>query len=664
MTSRIGLDDFMRALARTPRRSVRRRQRDKAELGLGSALEGGTLLTKAAGNESVSPEGQVSPRRITGPRAVGLTSIPDHKLQPDENNKIQDGDAYDQSASPSEEAHLGAISKLKHIASTYLGEKRSVGGGTECTVGKAQTDRRPRLAVGNDQFTLSRKRKGVVRKRRAPASELVLVSRTTDDSVLHCEPVDSDTPCDLIDDPIYGDSDLLTSSEANSQAQRPGLRSHRARKPLGILRNSATSKRRPHSYIDLSEFRMPASTTDRVYRARRRGSGFDGSASTKVSPTNMAWRYQKMQGTGGSIDVGELTLVNSEVLRILELDLGPDFTATEDKQAPVRPWVRNKGPQQTSAIPPASQPGLRGLYRVPRLPPTGDDGMDLVLSSSSPMRKPRRKVSFVEDSRTQFSPIKPHESSRKIATMAHSKGGTSQMTMFSFPPSAMKRRATFDQEIYEQFACVTAPARKKDSQLDEDTGDSSEKDSLDEEDGQDSDEGGSESQSPGEDEEEEELSAGQRATDIESTPVGLHFLGKALSQYPQPVGLPLVITSGWPKHDSQEPWRVTKPVRRTLIEVQDEILDDLPDQDNAQLSEVANARKRRRTASLPLSSCRQYSYPLPLPKKAALSSSLGTRGTPVQVSLEPSAAVSGKSLKPALIKSRVSSGSRPLASEN
>jgi hypothetical protein len=314
--------------------------------------------------------------------------------------------------------------------------------------------------------------------------------------------VNSDTEHDPIDDQICESQELSTSAEACPQPQNLSSYSHRPKMTPGILGNNVTPKRASPLYIDLSEFRMPAITANRARRARRGGSGFDGVLNAEVLPDNKAKRYQKKQNTRKLAMMGKLTLVNARTLHVPHADLEPAFAT--DQPVRVESGVIGRRQQQIPAVPSARQHRLRGGTGAgKRLPITGAV-MDPVIPGLSLAKKSQRRVSFASDLCTQFPPSKPYEPPEKCATMDYSGRNASGRIVFSFPPSAVKkRRVMLDQEIYEQFARVTAPARKEEPETDDGT-DSSNDGSLEEWDDQGSITGRSESESLGKDDEEEE----------------------------------------------------------------------------------------------------------------------------------------------------------------
>ncbi|KAH0548574.1 hypothetical protein GP486_007882 [Trichoglossum hirsutum] len=477
MASRISLDDFLRALARTPRRSARG-PREREKLGLGNAL--GTM---------------------------GGSIVPDHQPQLNENFTIQADTVRVQMVSPGKEGHQRVVSKRKPGAPSYSRKRRAVGNnaGHNVECDDTQAQQLPgRNTHREGQAVPSRTRKvAVARKRRVPVNELVIVKRIEDD----VEPVSSGTAHDLIDDPICGSQELLASAEACPQPQESSPCSHWSKVSLGIPRNNAMPKRASPIYIDLSEFRMPAITANRTRRARRGGSGFDGVGNAKVLPDNTAKAkgYRKKRNTGRTAIMGKLTLVNSAAMHVPHAGLGQE--PATDNPVPVESGVNVRRRQQIPAVPLARQPLLQGGTRAAKGLPITVADTGPVIRGSSLAEKAQRRVSFASDLCTQFPPSKPHEPPEKCATTSYSRQGTSGRMAFPFP--VKKRRVTFDQEIYEQFARVTAPARKRESESDGDVGSSGE-DSLEEWSDQDNVTGKSEPGGLGEDDEEEEKEDDER----------------------------------------------------------------------------------------------------------------------------------------------------------
>jgi hypothetical protein len=155
----IALDDFLRALARTPRRSTRRSQWIKT--GQGNAFNSDGYSDRVV---------EASPER--GPEAL-------------------EGDAICVQAASQVGGGRRAVSKRKPAAESHSREKGYVGNKTKHVVesGDPQAQlplgRKPRRNnTRGGQATPFRIRKGVVRKRRMPVNELVLVNSTAD-----CEPI-------------------------------------------------------------------------------------------------------------------------------------------------------------------------------------------------------------------------------------------------------------------------------------------------------------------------------------------------------------------------------------------------------------------------------------------------------------------------------------------
>jgi hypothetical protein len=174
MTSCIALDDFLRALARTPRRSAHKSRQVKASLG--DDLESNASLDKTTGDEFVLRDNRASLGTIGG------DVTPDHQSQ---SNRISVGAVHTQAASQVGEEHQ-AVGKRKPAVQSYSRKKRSIVNETRrITVsgdGQAQLPPggRSRRKARGGQTTTSRIRKGVVRKRRALVNELVLVNSIPD----------------------------------------------------------------------------------------------------------------------------------------------------------------------------------------------------------------------------------------------------------------------------------------------------------------------------------------------------------------------------------------------------------------------------------------------------------------------------------------------------
>ena len=159
------------------------------------------------------------------------------------------------------------------------------------------------------------------------------------------------------------------------------------------------------------------------------------------------------------------------------------------------------------------------------------------------------------------------------------------------------------------------------------------------------------------------------ATGTKGTPISSFSLGDPHSQDGKPVKFSPNSSHGSPQHLIWEPWKVTMPIHRdTLVEVQDEILDDTLDLEVTRFREVSHVRKRRRVSSLSLMPFRQR-------EEEVSSLSLGSHncatqlhqyahgnpleafGEEAQVSQKLSATRSGKPLK-SILRSRFPSDSR------
>ncbi|KAI9787130.1 MAG: hypothetical protein M1839_003365 [Geoglossum umbratile] len=624
MTSCIALDDFLRALARTPRRSAHKSQKVKASLG--DALESNASLDKTTENEFVLRDNQASLGTIGG------DITPDHQSQ---SNHISAGAVHTRMASQVGEEHQ-AVSKRKPAAQSYSRKKRSIANetGRVLVSGDGQAQLPPagksRRKARDSQTTASHIRRGVVRKRRALVNELVLVNSIADYQPTQREPVDSDTAHDLIDDPILGSEELLPPIRVNSGPQILGLHPHNLRKPLSVLsRNPAKSKRSSPPHIDLSEFRIPIAPAKKACRAHRRGSGFERVVRAEVLPVDKARRYQKRQSRRGRVAMGELSLVTSGELRVRQADRRSTSPVVSVGQVPVQLGDRFIGPPSIPSLRPARQPRLQGSNRVSKLLTTADANIDPVWLNSPPPKKPQRRVSFARDPYKQSPPIAPRDSLKKRAVVPNGKRTISGGTRLSFSPPSVKRRETFDQEIFRQFARITAPARKKELDFEEDADNSNDENcegsdvagSGEEEAGEEGEEEGEEEEEEekgggGEEEEEEmllttDLSVGQVVTGVGNRPISPISLGDPRSQYSQPAGVSTDSSHGTPKRLVPESWRVSKPIYRgALVEVE-EILDDIPDLDGTQLLSVPHAKKQGRTSSLSLLSSRQRISPPP-----------------------------------------------------